>query len=108
MAVSWDTPGDSGERGRIRGEKGSYYGRYEGLAPNVPAPKRPPLPPRVEGGGHGGSHGHLTNEFVSAILENRTPLVDITIALHLTVSGILAHHSATKEGEWMKIPEYRL
>ncbi|MCC6235890.1 MAG: Gfo/Idh/MocA family oxidoreductase [Verrucomicrobiales bacterium] len=108
MAVSWDTPGDSGERGRIRGEKGSYYGRYEGLAPNVPAPKRPPLPPAVEGGGHGGSHGHLTNEFVSAILENRTPLVDITMALHLTVAGILAHHSATKEGEWMKIPEYRL
>ncbi|MBI5008594.1 MAG: Gfo/Idh/MocA family oxidoreductase, partial [Bacteroidia bacterium] len=26
MAVSWDTPGDEGERGRIRGEKGSYYG----------------------------------------------------------------------------------
>ena len=31
MAVSWDTPGSGGEMGRIRGQKGSYYGKYEGL-----------------------------------------------------------------------------
>ncbi len=27
MAVSWDTPGDSGEKGRVRGQKGSFYGK---------------------------------------------------------------------------------
>jgi predicted dehydrogenase len=27
MAVSWDTPGDEGERGRVRGQRGSFYGR---------------------------------------------------------------------------------
>jgi predicted dehydrogenase len=108
MAVSWDTPGDSGEKGRIRGQKGSYYGKYEGLEKNLPNIVRPPLPPGVEPGGHGGSHGYLMNEFVTAIIQDRKPLVDITMALNLTVSGIVAHQSALKNGEWMKIPQYKL
>jgi hypothetical protein len=37
MAVSWDSPGDSGERGRIRGQKGSFYGKYQGLVKELPA-----------------------------------------------------------------------
>ena len=36
MAVSWDTPGDGGEMGRIRGQRGSFYGKYEGLEKNLP------------------------------------------------------------------------
>ena len=106
MAVSWDTPGDGGERGRIRGQRGSFYDKYEGLEKNLPNTKRPPLPPNVEGGGHGGSHGHLTHEFVTAILQDRKPLVDVTMALHMTVAGIVAHQSALKDGELMKIPQY--
>lgn len=108
MAVSWDTPGDSGERGRVRGSKGSFYGRYEGLASSLPTLRRPPLPPRVDAGGHGGSHGYLMNEFVMAILENRTPLIDVALALNMTVSGIVAHQSALKDGELLKIPQYQL
>lgn len=107
MAVSWDTPGDSGERGRIRGQKGSFYGKYEGLETNLPDLKRPPLPPDVPAGGHGGSHGHLTNEFINSILLNRKPLVDIATALNMTVPGIVAHLSALKNGENMKIPQYK-
>ncbi len=106
MAVSWDTPGLSGEMGRIRGQKGSYYGKYEGLEANLPAVNRPPLPPGVEAGGHGGSHGQLMNEFVTAILTDRKPLVDIAAALNMTVSGIVAHQSALRNGETMKIPQY--
>lgn len=108
MAVSWDTPGDSGEKGRIRGQRGSFYGKYEGLEKKLPSTARPPLPPTVEAGGHGGSHGYLMNEFVTAILQDRKPLVDIALALNLTVSGIVAHQSALKDGELMKIPQYRL
>jgi hypothetical protein len=59
-------------------------------------------------GNHGDSHGPLMNEFVSAILQDRTPLVNIAMALNLTVAGIVAHQSALREGEWLKIPEYRL
>ncbi len=108
MAVSWDTPGASGEMGRVRGQRGSFYGRYEGLEQKLPSTKRPPLPPGVTGGGHGGSHGHLMNEFVTAILQDRTPLVDIVMALNMTVAGIVAHQSALKDGELLGIPQYKL
>ena len=59
-------------------------------------------------GGHGGSHGYLTDEFVSAILQERKPLVDIAVALNITVAGIVAHQSALKNGEVIKIPQYKI
>ncbi len=108
MGVSWDSPGYGGEMGRIRGQKGSYYGQYDGLEKNLPDLKRPPLPPGVDAGGHGGSHGYLMNEFVTAILQNRKPLVDIAQALNMTVGGIVAHQSALKGGERLKIPQFKL
>ena len=108
MGVSWDTPGYGGEMGRIRGQKGSYYGKYEGLEKNLPDLRRPPLPPGVSGGGHGGSHGFLMNEFVTAILQDRTPLVDVAKALNMTVAGIVAHQSAMKNGELLRIPQYKI
>ena len=110
MAVSWDTPGHGGDRGRIRAEKGSFDGVFRShesdMAP--PAIVRPPLPPGVDAGGHGGSHGYLMSEFVEAILLDRTPLVDVAQALNMTVSGIVAHQSALRDGELMKIPQYVL
>ena len=106
MAVSWDTPGHGGEMGRVRGQNGSFYGKYDGLSKNLPETRRPPLPPLVQPGAHGGSHGYLMSEFVTAILENRRPVVDIATALNLTVAGIVAHQSALKNGELMKIPQY--
>jgi predicted dehydrogenase len=108
MGVSWDSPGFGGEMGRIRGQKGSYYGNYDGLEKNLPDIKRPPLPPGVDAGGHGGSHGYLMNEFVTAILQGRKPLVDIAQALNMTVGGIVAHQSALKGGELTKIPQFKL
>ena len=107
MVVSSDTPGDSGEKGRIRGQRGSYYGKYEGLEKVLPDLNRPPLPPGIEAGGHGGSHGRLMDEFVTSILQDRKPLVDIAMALNMTVSGVVAHASALKDGELMKIPQYK-
>jgi predicted dehydrogenase len=109
MAVSWDTPGKGGEAGRLRTEKGSFYGAFQGTDEKPrPLIKRPPLPPGVDAGAHGGSHGYLTNEFVEAILLDRTPLVDVAQALNMTVAGIVAHESAMRNGELMKIPQYAL
>jgi hypothetical protein len=48
------------------------------------------------------------NEFVMSILEDRKPLVDIAQALNMTVAGIVAHQSALKDGELMKIPQYAI
>jgi hypothetical protein len=107
MAVSWDTPGHEGEMGRVRGQRGSMTGMsYSGEAKKLPDLQCPPLPPGVEPGGHGGSHGHLMNEFVTAILKDRKPLVDVAPALNMTVAGIVSHQSALKNGETMKIPQF--
>lgn len=107
-----DTPGFGTESGLVRGTQGSFVGTFEGAdkikEKKLPNTKRPPLPPGVPLGGHGGSHGHLMNEFVIAIIEDRKPLVDVAMALNLTVPGIIAHQSALKDGEWLKIPQYRL
>jgi predicted dehydrogenase len=105
---SSDTPGFGAETGRLRGTKGSYYDKYEGLEKNLPDFKRPPIPPGVPPGGHGGSHGRLMNEFILSILEDRKPLVDIIAALNMTIPGIIAHESAMKGGEWLKIPQYKM
>ena len=107
MAVSWDSPGDSGERGRIRGQRGSFYDQYQGLEKKLPDVSPTPLPPGVAAGGHGGSHGRLMDEFVHSILQKRKPLVDVAQALNMTVAGVVSHLSALKNGELMKIPQYK-
>jgi hypothetical protein len=107
MAVSWDTFGPGGEQGRVRGQRGAMWnGAYTGEEKKLPDLDRPPLPPSVAPGGHGGSQGNLMNEFVTAILEDRQPLVNIAWALNMTVAGIVAHQSALKDGECLKIPQF--
>ncbi|MCX5864161.1 MAG: Gfo/Idh/MocA family oxidoreductase [Deltaproteobacteria bacterium] len=108
-AISWDIPGTGDETGRIWTEKGTFDRVFKGVdGKEAPLIKRPPLPPGVEPGGHNGSHGYLTHEFVEAILLDRMPLVDIAQALNLTVAGIVAHQSAMRNGELLKIPQYVL
>jgi hypothetical protein len=46
------------------------------------------------------------NEFVLSILEDRRPLIDVALALNMTVAGVVAHQSALRDGEWLKIPQY--
>jgi len=45
---------------------------------------------------------------VSAILQDTKPLVDIATALNMTAAGIVAHQSAMKDAELLKIPQYRI
>jgi predicted dehydrogenase len=98
-----------GETGRVFGEKGWMDGtEYHGSMKNLPDITRPPLPPGVAPGGHGGSHGLLTNEFVLSILQDRKPLVDIIQALNMTVPGVIAHQSALRDGERLPVPQYTL
>jgi predicted dehydrogenase len=95
------------ETGRVFGERGWMDGtEYRGTLKELPTLSRPPLPPGVPAGGHGGSHGPLMNEFVLSILADRKPLVDITQALNMTVGGIVAHQSALRDGERLKVPQY--
>lgn len=107
MAQSRDTKAPGAEAGRVRGQRGAMWnGPYVGDLKQLPDIERPPLPPDVPPGGHGGSHGPLVNEFVTAILEDRQPLVDVVSAINMTVPGIIAHASALKGGELLKIPQF--
>jgi predicted dehydrogenase len=108
MAVGWQNPAIGAESGRVRGQRGCMYtAEYKGQADVSDLQlDKPPLPPGVEPGYHGGSHGYLCEEFVTALLEDRTPLIDIAWGLNMTVPGIVAHQSALKDGETMKVPQY--
>jgi len=95
------------ERGRVFGERGWMDGtEYHGASKELGDTTRPPLPPGVPAGGHGGSHGRLTDEFITSILQDREPMVNIYEALAMTVPGIVAHKSALKNGQMLKIPQY--
>jgi predicted dehydrogenase len=56
--------------------------------------------------GHEGSHTFLTHEFIDALTHGRRPTVDVYEALAYTAPGIIAHESALRRGEQMKIPQY--
>ncbi|MGQ9589653.1 MAG: Gfo/Idh/MocA family protein [Planctomycetota bacterium] len=95
------------ETGRVFGERGWMDGlHYVGALEKLPDIALPPIPPSVPPGAHGGSHGPLAHEFVNAILEDRDPLVNVYEALAMTVPGIVAHQSALRGGERLKIPQY--
>ena len=109
MSVCWGMRGSAGETGLVHGELGRMNGTSfspEEDRPNLPDLSKPPLPPGMDAGGHDGSHGYLTNEFVTALLENRTPLINIALSLNMTVTGIIAHQSALKDGELLTVPQY--
>lgn len=55
---------------------------------------------------HGASHGFLTHEFVDALINERRPAIDVYEAVAYTAPGIVAHQSALRGGEQMKIPSF--
>jgi predicted dehydrogenase len=62
----------------------------------------------VQGGGHGGSHPHLVNEFVNALIEDRDPSPSAVTSANWTCVGICAHESALKGGEIVRLPDFTL
>ena len=57
-------------------------------------------------GGHGGSHAYLVNEFVDAVIHDRTPAVNAWEAARYVAPGVMAHKSAMKDGEWLEVPDW--
>jgi predicted dehydrogenase len=118
--VFWQIAAD-GERAQWFGEKGSFsmaktafhgdmwHPRYGKPSP-VAVPKywsTDRLPEKMRhDSGHGGSHAFLANEFINSLLDNREPAVDLYEALAMTVPGIVAHQSALKGGEQLRVPGF--
>ncbi|MFC5412746.1 Gfo/Idh/MocA family protein [Larkinella bovis] len=135
VEVNWRGALRNVERGEWRGEKMSFFmpqsepgestvvrmDSKEGLdhggfrvAKNVVETYKQPLwwetdmlpAPLRHNSGHGGSHTFITHEFIDALVNNRQPLVNIHEALAYTAPGIVAHQSALKDGEYLKIPSF--
>ena len=56
--------------------------------------------------GHGASHPFLTHEFIRALIEDREPAVNVYEAVAMTAPGIVAHESALRGGEQLKVPSF--
>jgi predicted dehydrogenase len=108
-----------GDRASLYGTNLSYYmpneeagQRFVMNGPGAPDWKETPdvstrLPEALRvPSGHGGSHVFLTHEFVSALLEDREPAINIYEALAMTVPGIIGQQSALKDGESLKVPSF--
>jgi predicted dehydrogenase len=57
-------------------------------------------------GGHGGSHSYLVHEFVSALAEERTPVINAWESARYMAMGVMAHKSALKDGELLDVPDW--
>ncbi len=92
-------PGSGGQPFKIRGPE---------AAPGSVPDYRRRLPPSMHSvkTSHGNSHTHLAHEFVSAIIEDREPAVDLYEALAMTVPGIVANESSKRGGEQLKVPNF--
>ena len=62
----------------------------------------------IQGAGHGGSHPHLVNEFVSALTAGRDPWPNAVTSANWTCVGICAHQSAQQGGAIVNLPEFTL
>ncbi len=135
VEVNWRGALRNVERGEWRGDKMSFYSSYgdddpativkliqlpgkdEGGYPNLQDVtekydqpkwwKTDMLPPSLRKDSyHDGAHTFITHEFIDALVNNRKPAVDIHEALAYTAPGIVAHQSALKNGEYMRIPSF--
>ena len=62
----------------------------------------------IQGAGHGGSHPHLVNEFVSALTAGRDPWPNAVTSANWTCVGICAHQSAQQGGAIVNLPRFTL
>ncbi|UUO07219.1 Gfo/Idh/MocA family oxidoreductase [Blastopirellula sp. J2-11] len=135
VRVWWKGAHRGGERAEWIGDKMSFYGHTPngqgpviirsgqqtekddaGFVRSLPAFEQYQIPefwktdmlpaPLRHGSGHEGSHPFITNEFIDAVANNRRPAVDVYEAVAFTAPGIVAHQSALKGGEQLKVPNF--
>jgi len=60
----------------------------------------------TQGGGHGGSHPHLTHQFIQMLKSGDDAYPNAVESANITCTGILAHESALKGGEIVHLPAW--
>jgi predicted dehydrogenase len=121
MSVYWQVQAGFAERANWFGTKMNYYmpdpRGSEGVITTANEPPKPQptlehwrtdmLPePLRHNSGHGGAWTFIVHEFIDALVHKRAPAIDIYEALAQNVPGIIAHQSALRGGELMKVPQY--
>jgi len=121
VAIHWWTTAPYREGADYYGTKGSFFEPWRGDPASASYKQsekadefRLPdyssmLPPSLRsfvGAGHAGAEPFIVNEFVSACLEQRKPLVDVHKAVAFIAPGICGHQSALRDGELMKVPDF--
>ena len=56
--------------------------------------------------GHGGAHPYLVHEFVDAVANSRLPAINAWEAARYMAMGVMAHKSALRDGERLKVPDF--
>jgi predicted dehydrogenase len=62
----------------------------------------------TQGAGHGGSHPHLVHQFIELLHGRGEGYPNAVQSANITCTGILAHESAMKGGELIRLPEWTL
>lgn len=62
----------------------------------------------IQGAGHGGSHPHMVNEFLQALVDDRDPWPNAVTSANWTCVGICAHQSALEGGKIVPLPDFTL
>lgn len=62
----------------------------------------------TQGAGHGGSHPHLVHQFVEVLRGRGEGYPNAVQSANITCTGILAHESAQKGGEIVRLPEFTI
>jgi len=62
----------------------------------------------IQGGGHGGSHPHLVNEMVRALIDDREPWPNAVTSANWTCVGLCAHQSTIAGGKIVHLPKFTL
>lgn len=105
------------ERCTIYGTEGSFewglagcvWATKHGYERVEPPLLHEPLPDELEGfvtQGHGGAEVYLMNEFVNAVNEGRMPRINVWEAVRYWAPGFVAHESAMRGGELLKVPDW--
>jgi hypothetical protein len=132
ISIGWHIAAGGTERAVFYGDRGSFimdrpegspstivkqmdtpdlpFGLHTGIIESKVAEERSHidrLPPELRvASGHGGSHTHITHEFIRAIVEDRHPSVNIWEAIAYTMPGVIAQQSALEGGRRLKIRDY--
>lgn len=78
------------------------------ISGHAPVHDTSPLPAEFKGlgNGHMGSHQLLVHDFVTAVNERTLPTVNAWVAARYTLPGLMAHESALRDGERLRIADF--